>query len=61
MAHRCLVCDSVCHCGGDLDDFCFDDPPAGRSCSCCSLPNDNDDDFYDYNCDYYDDKSDQWT
>lgn len=39
MAHLCPECGMKCHCGGDVDDLCFD--IASRYCCHC------DDDEYD--------------
>ncbi len=35
MAHSCPECWLVCHCGGDIDDLCFDDTDEAMRCTHC--------------------------
>jgi len=49
MAHSCPECGSICHCGGDIDDCCFEGTKEEARCQHCPLDgydDDNDDDWY---------------
>lgn len=48
MSHSCPDCGATCHCGGDIDDICFDHPPKGQYCDHCPDLLDDDDDDDDY-------------
>lgn len=54
MAHSCPVCGCTCHCGGDIDDICFDSNEELDSCTCCDEFEEDDEDF---ECWYDDDTS----
>jgi hypothetical protein len=45
MAHSCPVCDSACHCGGDLEDVLLEE--GGVDCTHCDSTEDEYDDYYD--------------
>jgi len=51
MAHSCPYCDSLCHCGGDFDDFQLNGTVEEMYCIHCPDPDDceddPDDDFWD--------------
>lgn len=44
MAHSCPVCGGICHCGGDIDDICFDETEEMDDCTCCAGAEDDWDD-----------------
>lgn len=47
MAHSCQECGLTCHCGGDIDDCCFDGTPEALACLHCDEFDDDDDDEWD--------------
>lgn len=48
MAHECIYCDGVCHCGGDIDDIQCMENNNCRGCGCQNEePEYDDDDDYD--------------
>jgi hypothetical protein len=47
MAHSCPQCGCQCHCGGDIDDCCFEGTPEEAACTCCAGGDDDDDDHFD--------------
>lgn len=49
MANPCPACGMYCYCGGDIDDFEFDDPEAEMNCTHC--PDDEDETGDDDPCD----------
>jgi hypothetical protein len=47
MAHSCPECGSICYCGGDIDDICFDDTDEQNRCTHCPLDGWDDDEPLD--------------
>lgn len=45
MSHECPVCGLDCHCGGDIDDCCFNWPEYVDGCTHCP-----DEDYTDEDC-----------
>lgn len=43
MAHSCPECGLICHCGGDIDDCCFEGTPEERACGHCPIDGYDDD------------------
>lgn len=55
MAHSCPYCDSLCHCGGDIDDIQFDDTPEQDNCMHCAFDDEEfeeDEGWQDDDCSY---------
>lgn len=40
MAHDCPECYTRCHCGGDIDDICFEGTPEEFGCTHCPIDGD---------------------
>lgn len=56
MAHSCPICDSYCHCGGDIDDIQLDGTEHQNSCNHCD---DLDDEDWDNLNDLFEDDSEE--
>ncbi len=52
MAHSCPDCGVTCHCGGDIDDCCFEGTPEERACLHCpdGAESDDEDDPNENRC-----------
>ena len=50
MAHNCPECESICYCGGDIDDLLLNDESDINAChhwETCNPEEEYDDDFWD--------------
>lgn len=43
MAHECPICYMNCHCGGDIDDMCFNGTKEEMMCTHCDDAEEGDD------------------
>lgn len=55
MAHNCPTCYMTCHCGGDIDDICFESTK--YCCHCEESDEEDPDPVYCSNCGWLTDES----